>query len=46
LLIVVAFAVIWLDTDGRRRPLDSDEVRVIRGVADRVRREQAQPFEW
>jgi hypothetical protein len=35
----------WHERRGRQRPLDRAEIRIIRCVADKIRREQFQPFE-
>jgi hypothetical protein len=46
LIILIALIGILSASRDRIRPLDRKEVLVVRDYADRVRREQSQPFEW
>lgn len=45
ILVAVVLMAIWRLTRGRKDPLDRDEILIIRNSADRMRREQSQPFE-
>jgi hypothetical protein len=46
IVISAVLIAIWFASRNRIRPLDRKEVLVVRNHADRVRREQSQPFEW
>jgi len=40
-MLVAACRRLW----GKQPPLDSDEIRILRRLADRIRREQFSPFD-
>jgi len=42
-LALAAALVLW-DRHPRRRRFDAHELRIIRGIAEQIRREQSHPF--
>lgn len=44
-LVALAAALVWRGWHRRERPFDREELLVVRGYADRVRRDQIHPFE-
>jgi hypothetical protein len=43
--LVALLLVIWRDSCASQGPLDRAEIRVIRRYADKIRKEQIQPFD-
>ena len=43
--VVVALVVLWRAFRARPRPLDRNEVQILRHFADQIRKEQFHPFE-